>query len=51
VINQPQNVALQQILELGLIDIIRNKHKKIAKDQIKELKADKKVYELTEKKK
>jgi chromosome segregation ATPase len=44
--NQLQNTALKQILELGFIDIIKNKHKQIAKDQIKEL--DKKpVYELT----
>ena len=45
-----QNAALKQILELGFIDMIMNKHKKIAKDQIKELKEDKKVYELTVKK-
>jgi len=49
-INQLQNTALQQILELGFIDIIRNKHKSIAKDQIKELTNDKKIYELIEKK-
>jgi hypothetical protein len=29
--NQP-NITLKQILKLGFIDIIRNKHKKIAKD-------------------
>jgi len=46
-INHLQNTALKQILELGFIDMIRNKHKKIAKNQIKELKKDKKVYELT----
>jgi len=45
-INQLQNQALEQILELGFIDIIRNKHKTIAKDQIKELTTNK-VYELT----
>ena len=48
-VNQLQNQALEQILELGLIDIIRNKHKKIAKKQIKELDTDV-VYELTPKK-
>jgi hypothetical protein len=48
-VNQLQNTALKQILELGFIDLIRNKHKKIAKKQIKEL-DDKKVYELTPKK-
>jgi chromosome segregation ATPase len=36
-VNQLQNTALKQILELGFIDLIRNKHKKIAKNQIKEL--------------
>jgi len=46
-VNQLQNTALKQILELGFIDMIMNKHKKIAKNQIKELKKDKKVYELT----
>jgi len=46
-VNQLQNTALKQILEIGFIDLIRNKHKKIAKDQIKELTNDKKVYELT----
>ena len=47
-LNQLQNTALKQILELRFIDLIRNKHKKIAKEQIKEL--DKKpVYELTKK--
>jgi len=49
-VNHLQNNALKQILELGFIDIIRNKHKSIAKDQIKELNNDKKVYELIEKK-
>ena len=49
-VNQLQNAALKQILELGFIDLIRNKHKKIAKKQIKELDNDKKVYELTLKK-
>ena len=49
-VNHLQNNALKQILELGFIDIIRNKHKSIAKDQIKELSNDKKVYELVEKK-
>jgi len=44
-----QNAVLKQILELGFIDIIRNKHKKIAKDQMKELDT-KPVYELVEKK-
>jgi len=48
-VNHLQNNALKQILELGFIDIIRNKHKSIAKDQIKELTDDKKVYELAEK--
>jgi len=48
-VNQLQNTALKQILELGFIDLIRNKHKKIAKKQIKELK-DETVYELVEKK-
>jgi len=47
-VNQLQNTALKQILELGFIDLIRNKHKKIAKDQIKELDT-KPVYELTKK--
>jgi len=47
-VNQLQNTALKQILELGFIDLIRNKHKKIAKDQIKEL-DNKPVYELTKK--
>ena len=47
-VNQLQNQALEKILELGFIDIIRNKHKTIAKDQIKEL-TSKKVYELTPK--
>ena len=46
-VNQLQNTALKQILELGFIDMIQNKHKKIAKNQIKELSNDKKVYELT----
>ena len=46
-VNQLQNIALKQILELGFIDMIMNKHKKIAKNQIKELSNDKKVYELT----
>ena len=49
-VNQLQNTALKRILELGFIDLIMNKHKKIAKDQIKELATDKKVYELTLKK-
>jgi hypothetical protein len=49
-VNQLQNTALKQILELGFLDLIRNKHKRIAKDQIKELNKDNKVYELTEKK-
>jgi len=49
-VNHLQNNALKQILELGFIDIIRNKHKSIAKDQIKELTNDKKIYELIEKK-
>ena len=47
-VNQLQNTALKQILELGFIDLIRNKHKKIAKNQIKEL-STKPVYELTKK--
>jgi len=47
-VNQLQNTALKQILELGFIDLIRNKHKKIAKDQIKELDT-KPVYELAKK--
>jgi len=45
-----QNTGLKQILELGFIDIIMNKHKNIANEQIKELSNDKKVYELTQKK-
>jgi DNA repair exonuclease SbcCD ATPase subunit len=49
-VNQLQNTALKQILELGFMDLIRNKHKKIANENLKELKEDKKVYELTEKK-
>ena len=49
-INQPQNTALKQILELGFVDMLINKHKKIAKDQIKELDS-KPVYELTHLKK
>ena len=48
VINTLQNAAFKQILELGLCDLIRNKHKKIAKNQIKELNT-KPVYELTKK--
>jgi len=47
-VNQLQNVALKQILELGFIDLIRNKHKIIAKKQIKEL-DQKPVYELIKK--
>jgi tagatose-1,6-bisphosphate aldolase len=35
--NNLQNTALKRILELGFIDLIRNKHKKIAKNQIKEI--------------
>ena len=38
-----QNTALKQILELGFIDLIKNKHKKIAKDQIKELNSNEKI--------
>ena len=41
---------LRQIFELGFIDLLRNKHKKIAKKQIKELDNDNVVYELVEKK-
>jgi len=47
-VNHLQNAALKQILELGFIDMIRNKHKKIAKDRIKEFDT-KPVYELTKK--
>jgi hypothetical protein len=36
-IYQLQNKALKDILNLGYIDLIRNKYKKIAKDNIKEL--------------
>lgn len=32
-----------------ILDLIKNKHKKTVKDQIKELSNDKKIYELTEK--
>jgi chromosome segregation ATPase len=47
-VNQLQNMALKQIQGLGLLDLIRNKHKKIARDEIKELDT-KPVYELTKK--
>jgi chromosome segregation ATPase len=45
-LNQLQNQAFKIILELGLFDLIRNKHKKIAKEQIKKLDHEKPVYEL-----
>ena len=48
-INQVQNQALKQILELGFIELLRNKHKKIAQKNIKEL-DQKPIYELVEKK-
>ena len=48
-VNHLQNNALKQILELGFIDIIMNKHEKIAKQNIKEI-DPKPVYELVEKK-
>jgi predicted nuclease with TOPRIM domain len=36
-LNQLQNTALKRILELGFIELIRNKHKKIAKANIKKI--------------
>lgn len=45
-----QNDALKDILKLNKIDLLMNKHKKIAKENIKELATDKKVYELAPKK-
>ena len=48
-VNHLQNAALKQILELRFIDLIINKHEKIAKQNIKEI-DPKPVYELVEKK-
>jgi methylthioribose-1-phosphate isomerase len=36
-VNELQKIALKQILKLGFIDMLRMKHKKIVKNQIKEL--------------
>ena len=46
-----QNKALKDILDLGYIDLIRNKYKKIARDNIKELDTSREYIEYTIKEK
>ena len=48
-LNQLQNQALKNIASLGFMDMIRNKHKNIAKETIKKAIDEKPVYELTKK--